>query len=88
MINIINTVVYYLKSCEESKFQEFSSQEKNVFIFILSFIYSRWCIRWILTKLLMVIINAVCKSRHYALHLKHTVLYGNYISVKLEGQKI
>ena len=40
MINIINTVVYYLKSCEESKFQEFSSQEKNVFIFILSSIYS------------------------------------------------
>ena len=40
-----------------------------------------------LTKLIVVVIDDVCKSNHYALHLKHTVLYVNYTSVKLRKER-
>ena len=29
----------------------------------------------------------VCKSNHYAVHLKYTMLYVNHISIKLKGKK-
>ena len=29
----------------------------------------------------------VCESNHYAVHLKHTMLYVNPISIKLKGKK-
>ena len=39
------------------------------------------------TKLPVTALHDVCKSNHYAVHLKLTELCINYISVKLEGKK-
>ena len=43
--------------------------------------------RWFSLNLLWLSFYGTYKSNHYAVYLKHTVLYVNYISIKMGGEE-
>ena len=43
--------------------------------------------RWWMFTTLTVIVTSWCKSNQYAVHYKHTMLYVDYVSIKLEEKK-
>ena len=60
-----------------------SSHHKKKFFSFTLYLYEMW----MFTKLIVYLFHDVYKSNHYAMHLKLiTVLYVNYISIKLEGK--
>ena len=85
MINITNTAIHHIWKLLREKILGLHQKERNFNLFLSFCIYMRW---WMLIQVLVVIISWYMYIKSLCSTSKtYTVLYANYISIKVEEKE-